>query len=194
MEAHSSKEITQLLHAWSSGDESALKDLVPLVQAELRRLAKHYMARENPGHVLQTTALVNEAYMRLIDWKNVSWKSRAYFFGASAHLMRNIMVDYARRRPHLDGGRQARQVSLDEELLVSQDRSGELVNIDDALKTLEGLDSRKSRVVELRFFGGLSVKEAAEVLKVSPITVKREWRKAKAWLQRELSKQECHEA
>lgn len=194
MEAPSSKEITQLLHAWSSGDESALKDLVPLVQAELRRLAKHYMARENPGHVLQTTALVNEAYMRLIDWKNVSWKSRAYFFGASAHLMRNIMVDYARRRPHLDGGRQARQVSLDEELLVSQDRSGELVNIDDALKTLEGLDSRKSRVVELRFFGGLSVKEAAEVLKVSPITVKREWRKAKAWLQRELSKQECHEA
>jgi len=124
----------------------------------------------------------------------VSWKSRAYFFGASARLMRNIMVDYARRRPHLDGDRQARQVSLDEELVVSRDRSGELVNIDDALKTLEDLDSRKSRVVELRFFGGLSVKETAEVLKVSPITVKREWRKAKAWLQRELSELECHEA
>ena len=194
MNAPSSKDITHLLQAWSSGDESALKDLAPLVQAELRRLAKHYMAREKPGHVLQTTALVNEAYMRLIDWKNVSWKSRAYFFGASARLMRNIMVDYARRRPHLEGGRKVQQVSLDEELVVSQDRSTELVNIDDALKTLEALDSRKSRVVELRFFGGLSVKEAAEVMKVSPITVKREWRKAKAWLQRELSKQECHEA
>ncbi len=194
MEVPSSKDITQLLQAWSTGDESALKDLVPLVQAELRRLAKHYLAKEQPGHVLQTTALVNEVYMRLIDWKNVSWKSRAYFFGASARLMRNIMVDYARQRPHLDGGREARQVSLDEELTVSRDRSAELVQIDDALKTLEDLDSRKSRVVELRFFGGLSVKETAEILKVSPITVKREWRKAKAWLQRELSKQECHEA
>ncbi len=194
MEAPSLKDITQLLQAWSKGDESALKDLVPLVEAELRRLARHYLAKEQPGHVLQTTALVNEVYMRLIDWKNVSWKSRAYFFGASAHLMRNIMVDYARQRPHLDGGRGARQVSLDEELTVSRDRSAELVNIDDALKTLEAFDSRKSRVVELRFFGGLSVKETAEILQVSPITVKREWRKAKAWLQRELSTQECHEA
>lgn len=190
----SSKQITRLLQAWRAGDESALKDLVPLVKTELRRLARRYMANERAGHLLQTTALVNEAYLRLIDWNQVDWQSRTHFFGVSARLMRNILVDYARQRPRVEGGRDAHPVSFDEALVVTRGRSGELVAIDDALKALEELDLRKSRVVELRFFGGLGVKETAEVLKISPMTVKREWRKARAWMQRELSSQECHEA
>ena len=187
----SSKHITQLLQAWNDGSESALEELVPLVRAELRGLAKHYMLNERADHLLQTTALINETYLRLIDWKSVSWQSRAHFFGVSARLMRNVLVDYARRRPHVDGGGEAEPVSLEEALEVSQDRSQELLAIDDALKALEKLDPRKSRIVELRFFGGLSVKETAEVLKVSRITVIREWSRAKAWLHSELSQEKC---
>ncbi len=187
----SSKHITQLLQAWNDGSESALEELVPLVRAELRGLAKHYMLNERADHLLQTTALINETYLRLIDWKSVSWQSRAHFFGVSARLMRNVLVDYARRRPHVGGGGEAEPVSLEEALVVSQDRSQELLAIDDALKALEKLDPRKSRIVELRFFGGLSVKETAEVLKVSRITVIREWSRAKAWLHSELSQEKC---
>ncbi len=189
----SSQEITKLLQAWSGGDQAALEDLVPLVEAELRRLAGHYMANERRGHVLQTTALVNEAYLRLIDWKSVEWQNRAHFFGISARLMRHILVDFARRRPHLEGGREAQHVSFDEALRVTPDQSGDLVAVDDALKTLESFDLRKSQIVELRFFGGLSVKETAEVLKISRRTVIREWNKAKAWLLEELGAEECSE-
>ena len=190
----SSKEVTQLLQAWGAGEESALKDLIPSVQAELRRLAKHYMAKEDPGNLFQTTALVNEAYMRLIDWRKASWKDRAHFFCVSARLMRNILVDNARRSPHVEGGRRAWQVSFDEALVVSRNKSRELVAVDDALKALQALDPRKGEIVELRFFGGLTVEETAEVLKVSRITVIREWNKAKAWLYRELSKKESNGA
>lgn len=189
----SSQEITKLLQAWSGGDQAALEDLVPLVEAELRRLAGHYMANERRGHVLQTTALVNEAYLRLIDWRSVEWQNRAHFFGISARLMRHILVDFARRRPHLEGGREAQHVSFDEALRVTPDQSGDLVAVDDALKTLESFDLRKSQIVELRFFGGLSVKETAEVLKISRRTVIREWNKAKAWLLEELGAEECSE-
>jgi len=189
----SSQEITQLLQAWSGGDQAALEELVPLVRGELHRLARHYMANERRGHVLQTTALVNEAYLRLIDWKNVNWQNRAHFFGISARLMRNILVDFARRRPRLEGGQAALQVSFDDALRVSPDQSGDLVGLDEALKILETFDSRKGRIVELRFFGGLSVKETAEVLKISPRTTIREWGKAKAWLLEELSAKECRE-
>ena len=190
----SSQEVTQLLRAWGAGDEAALEDLVPVVRAELRRLARHYMANERPGHVLQTTALINEAYLRLIEWKNVSWQNRAHFFGISARLMRNVLVDLARRRPHLEGGREARQVSFDEALMVSPQRSVDLVALDNALKTLETFDLRKSQIVELRFFGGLGVKETAEVLKISPRTLIREWNKAKAWLLEELNQEKFSEA
>ena len=190
----SSQEITQLLQAWSGGDQAALEELVPLVRAELHRLARHYMANERRGHVLQTTALVNEAYLRLIDWTNVNWQNRAHFFGISARLMRNILVDFARRRPRLEGGQEAQQVSFDDALTVSPDQSGDLVGLDEALKTLETFDSRKGRIVELRFFGELSVKETSEVLKISPRTTIREWNKAKAWLLEELSAKECREA
>jgi len=189
----SSQEITKLLQAWSGGDQAALEELVPLVEAELRRLAGHYMANERRGHVLQTTALVNEAYLRLIDWKSVEWQNRAHFFGISARLMRHILVDFARRRPHLEGGREAQHVSFDEALRVTPDQSGDLVAVDNALKTLESFDLRKSQIVELRFFGGLSVKETAEVLKISRRTVIREWNKAKAWLLEELGAEECSE-
>jgi len=151
------------------------------------------MANERRGHVLQTTALVNEAYLRLIDWKSVEWQNRAHFFGISARLMRHILVDFARRRPHLEGGREAQHVSFDEALRVTPDQSGDLVAVDDALKTLESFDLRKSQIVELRFFGGLSVKETAEVLKISRRTVIREWNKAKAWLLEELGAEECSE-
>ena len=190
----SSKQITQLLQAWRAGDESALKHLVPLVKTELRRLARGYMANERAGHVLQTTALINEAYLRLIDWNKVDWPSRAHFFGVSARLMRNILADYARQRPRVEGGRDAQPVSFDEALVVTQGKSGELVAIDDALKALEKLDPRRGRIVELRFFGGLGVEDTAEVLKISRITVIREWNRAKAWLHRELTQKESHGA
>src|SRR5262245_41284704 len=182
-------EITGLLRAWRDGDSSALERLVPLVETELHRLAHRYLAQERPGHTLQTTALVNEAYLRLIDWKNVQWQDRAHFVGVAARLMRYILVGYARRQPHRRVGC---QVSLDHALEVSPSRSPDLVAVDDALKTLAAFDTRKSQIVELRFFGGLSVEETAEVLQVAPITVMREWNKAKAWLYDELANKAEH--
>jgi RNA polymerase sigma factor (TIGR02999 family) len=187
MASRSSHNITQLLIAWNNGDQSALEQLAPLVHAELHRLARRYMGNERAGHLLQPTALVNEAYIRLIDWKNVEWKNRAQFFGVSAQLMRRILVDFARRRPRV-ADHTAPHVSFDEALTVSAGRSDDLVAVDDALSSLADIDLRKSRIVELRFFGGLSNEEIAEVLQISTITVIREWNKAKAWLYRELSR------
>ena len=188
MQTASPKEITRLLVAWGEGDESALERLTPLVYEELRRLAHHYMGRERPGHTLQTTALVNEAYVRLIDWKNVHWQNRAHFFGVSAQLMRRILVDFARARGYAKRGGGALAVTLDKAALVSNDKGADIVALDEALVALSELDARQSRVVELRFFGGLSIEETAEVLKVSPGTVRRDWSLARAWLHRELSK------
>lgn len=182
----SSHEVTALLVAWSGGDESALEKLVPLIHAELYRLAKRYMGRQSPDHPLQATALVNEAYIRLIDWKNAKFDNRAHFFGVSAQLMRRILVDFARKRPHNKEG-MVRHVPLDEALVVGEGLTADIVALDDALNELGKLDERKCRIVELRFFGGLSVEETAEVLKISGVTVMREWNKAKAWLYRELS-------
>jgi len=186
MTAHSSQGITQLLLAWSDGDQAALDKLTPLIYAELHRLARGYMFGERPGHTLQTTALINEAYLRLIDWKNVRWQSRAHFFGVAAQVMRRILVDFARSRHYIkrDGGTQ--QVSLDEALAIHEDRSAEIIALDDALNSLAEIDPRKSQVVELKFFGGLSAEEIAEALKVSQRTVEREWSLARAWLYREL--------
>jgi RNA polymerase sigma-70 factor, ECF subfamily len=186
MATPSSQEITQLLLAWSDGDQAALEKLTPLVYAELRRLAKGYMFGERTGHTLQTTALINEAYMRLIDWKNVRWQGRAHFFGVAAQVMRRILVDFARARHYAKRGGAAQQVSLDEAVTIHEDRSAELIALDEALKSLAEIDPRKSQVVELRFFGGLSAKETAEALKVSQRTVEREWNSARAWLYREL--------
>jgi RNA polymerase sigma factor (TIGR02999 family) len=186
MTTPSSQEITQLLLAWSEGDQAALEKLTPLVYAELRRLAKGYMIGERPGHTLQTTALINEAYMRLIDWKNVRWQGRAHFFGVAAQVMRRILVDFARARHYAKRGGAARQVSLDEAATIYEDRCAEFIALDEALKSLAEIDPRKSQVVELRFFGGLSAKETAEALRVSLRTVEREWNSARAWLYREL--------
>lgn len=180
-------ELTQLLEAWSDGEEAALEKLAPLVHAELYRLARRYMSRERPDHLLQTSALINEAYVRLIDWKAVRWQNRAHFFGVAAQMMRRILVDFARRRPRVDKEQEAVQLSLDEAMTVTSERDPDLLALDDALKSLATIDERKSRIVELRFFGGLSVDETAEVMKTSSITVIREWNKAKAWLYRELS-------
>jgi RNA polymerase sigma factor (TIGR02999 family) len=185
-----SQEITQLLLAWNEGDEKALDRLVPLVHEELHRLAHRYMAGERVGHPLQTTALVNEAYLRLIDSSRVRWQNRAHFFAVSAQLMRRILVDFARARKKLKRGGDVIQVSLDEATVISQEPSADLVALDEALQMLASFDERKSKVVELRFFGGLSVDETAEVLKVSPITVMRDWNLAKVWLLRELAKPE----
>ena len=186
-------EVTLLLHAWSEGDEQALGKLIPLVHKELHRLARHYMAGESPCHTLQATALVNEAYLRLVDVKRVRWQSRAHFFGVSAQLMRRILVDLARSRHSLKRGGDANTLSLEEGLVISPERSSDMVALDDALKLLASIDPRRSWVVELRFFGGLSVEETAEVLKVSPETVMHDWKLAKAWLLRELSI-EAHDA
>ena len=167
----------------------ALEKLTPLVYQELRRLAKRYMARENAGHILQPTALVNEAYLRLIEQKQVRWQNRAHFFGISAQLMRRILVDMARASRQTKRGGAARQAPFDEALVISDAPGEDLVALDEALQTLAAMDARKSRVVELRFFGGLSVEETAEVLHISPETVMREWKLAKVWLHRELSKE-----
>ena len=177
---------TRLLAAWSDGDEAALEQLVPIIQAELRRLAKHYLKRERPGHTLQTSALVNEAYVRLINWKTARFESRAHFFGVSAQLMRRILVDFARHRPRVQGD-SVRHVSLEEALSVAAEPGADLVALDEALVQLAQLDPRKARIIELRFFGGMSVDETAEFLGISPATALREWQKAKAWLYRELS-------
>ena len=186
MQTHSPKEITQLLVAWSDGDEAALEQLSPLVYEELHRLAHRYMRGERPGHTLQTTALVNEAYLRLIDWKNVRWQNRAHFFGVSAQLMRRILVDFARARDYQKRGGALRAVTLNDEVGVTNEKAIDLVALDEALLSLAKLDPRQSKVVELRFFGGLTNEEAAEVLKVSVGTVRRDWSLARAWLHREL--------
>jgi len=181
-------EVSQLLRAWSSGDEAALQRLIPLVYEELHRIARRYMGREREGHTLQTSALVNEAYLRLVDWKNVEWQNRAHFFAVSAQMMRRILVDFARDRRYLKKGGGALQVSLAEAAGMTSQRGTDLVALDDALNSLAVMDKRKSEVVELRFFGGLSVEETAEVLKVSAETVMRDWKLAKVWLLRELEK------
>ena len=187
MAAPGEHDVTRLLLAWSEGDEDALGKLAPLVEAELRRLARHYLRGERPGHTLQPTALVNEAYLRLLDWRKQSWQSRAHFMGIAANLMRRILVDHARRYGFQKRGGNAVRVSVDAERLGSVEREPDLVALDEALTRLAELDPRKSQVVELRFFGGLSVEEAAEFLKISPRTVKREWSLAQAWLHCELT-------
>jgi len=180
-------EVTQLLVTWGNGDEAARDQLMPLVYDELHRLAHQYMNRERPGHTLQTSALVNEAFVRLVGQRDVHWQNRAHFFGIAAQMMRRILVDYARNRHYAKRGGSARQVSLNEALIVSEERSAEVVALDDALKSLAIMDQRKSQIVELRFFGGLSIEETAEVLAVSPGTVMRDWTLAKAWLRREMT-------
>ena len=182
------KGVTQLLIAWSNGEEDALEKLVPLIYDELRRIARRYMKREPAGHTLQTTALVNEAYLRLIEQKGMKWQNRAHFFAISAQLMRRILVSMARARHANKRGGEARQVSLDEALVISEERAAELVALDEAMNELAALDPRRSRVVELRYFGGLSVEETAEVLNISPETVMRDWKRAKSWLYAELNR------
>src|SRR6202790_806483 len=186
--APSTQQITKLLQAWGQGQDAALDELLPLVHQELRRLARRYMFGEHPGHTLQTTALVNEAYLRLVNSRQVNWQNRAHFFAISAQLMRRILVDYARARGYQKRGGGVPKVPLDEALMGPQEKGHDLVALDDALKVLASVDPRKSKVVELRFFGGLSVEETAEVLKVSPDTVLRDWRLAEAWLAREMGK------
>ncbi len=181
-------EVTQLLLAWSQGDEAALNKLIPLVYEELHRLAHCYMTRESTHHILQTTALVHETYLRLVDQRRVRWQNRAHFFGVSAKLMRRILVDFARSRRYQKRGGDTRAVSLGEALDLPQEREADLVALDDTLRALATLDERKAQVVELRFFGGLTVGETAEVLNVSPETVMRDWTAARAWLWRELGK------
>ena len=180
------QEVTELLQKWSAGDERALDELTPVIYAELHKIARRYMNRERDGHTLQTTALVNEAYMRLIDWKSAKFENRAHFFGVSAQLMRRILVDFARKRPKAGDGL-AQHVSIEEAFTVTAERDADLVAVDEALTELAKFDERKAQIVEMKFFGGLSVEEMAEVLKIAPITVMREWQKAKAWLYLELN-------
>jgi len=186
--APSSLQVTELLVAWGRGDQSALERLIPLVHQELRRVARRLMGGERRGHTLQTTALVNEAYLRLVDLSQVRWQDRTHFLAMSARLMRRILVEHARSRQSLKRGGGAEKVSLDEAPDVAQERAVDLVALDDALHVLEAVDARKSQVVEMRFFGGLSVEETAEALQVSLDTVKRDWRLAKVWLLRELDR------
>ena len=181
-------EVTELLMAWGKGDDEALEQLTPMVDVELRRIAEAYLRREKSDHILQTTALVNEAWIRLIDWRKSTWQSRAHFFGVAASLMRKILVGEARRRRRLKRGGKDFKVSLSEVDLIPNGKQPDLIALDDALDALAEFDARKSRIVELRFFGGLSVAETAEVLKSSERTVAREWELAKSWLYRQLSK------
>lgn len=182
------EDVSQLLRAWSNGDAHALEALTPIVYAELHRLARRYMKRERPDHSLQTTALIHEAYIRLVDYRRMQWQNRAHFFAVSAQVMRRILVDHARRQ-NLKRGRGIRHLSLDDALAVGEEHPPDLVALDDALKTLEELAPRKAKVVELKFFGGLSIEETAAVLEISPITVRRDWTTAKVWLFRELTGQ-----
>ena len=182
----SSRDVTGLLRAWGNGDRGALERLTPIVYEELRRLARRYLRGERAGHSLQATALVNEAYVRLVDYKRMQWQNRAHFFAVSAQLMRRILVEHARRR-NLKRGGAVQHVSLEDAAEVGQGRPTDLVALDDAMNALGRFDARKVQVVEMRFFGGLSVEETAEVLKVSPVTVMRDWNTAKAWLHRELT-------
>src|SRR5213078_437313 len=179
-------KVTQLLQQWSHGDDSALAELTPLVYEELRRLAHHYMEGQRPNHTLQTTALVNEAYLRLADQTNPNWQSHAHFFAVAARAMRQILVSYARSNRAQKRGGGAARIELDEAAILSPEQSKEIVDLHEALERLGTLDSRKARVVELKYFGGLNYDEMAEVLKISPMTVRRDWRFAKAWLYTEL--------
>jgi len=194
MSAASSQEITALLAAWGSGDQTALDQLMPLVYDELRRIAHRYLGRERVGHTLQSADLINEAYLKLLGERQMDWQNRAHFFAVAAQAMRQILVDYARTRNRDRRGGGAQRVSLEDALAVADEQSAELVALDDALNGLAVFDKRKSKVAELRFFGGLSVEETAEVLHVAPITVMREWRLAKAWLYRELNREVSDEA
>ena len=190
----SKHEITQLLVAWNKGDQAALEALSPLINQELHRLANRFMAGERQGHLLQPTALVNEAWLRLIDWQNVEWQNRAHFFGLAAQIMRHILVDFARTRSRAKRGGDEIHVSLSEAANVPSGRSAELVALDDALQELEKLAPRQARVVELRFFAGLSDEESAEALNVSVGTIRRDWSLAEAWLFRELKRKEQSDA
>jgi RNA polymerase sigma-70 factor, ECF subfamily len=183
----SPQQVTQLLVAWGDGDQCARDELMPLVYDELRRMAHKCMNRERAGHTLQTSALLNEAYIRLVDQKNINWQGRSHFFGIAARLMRQILVDYARARQYAKRGGDAPRVQLDEAMAVSEERAAEVVALDEALKSLAAIDPRQSEIVELRFFGGLSIEETAEVLRVSPGTVMRDWTLAKAWLRRAIT-------
>ncbi len=187
-------EVTQLLIDWSNGSQDAVEHLFPLVYEELRRLAHRYMRRERPGHTLQTTAVVHEAYLRLIDQNHVQWQNRAHFFAIAAQMMRRILITHAQSHAYAKRGGGALKVSLDEAAVLSPARAGELIALDEALKSLAVIDVRRSQVVELRFFGGLSNEEIAEVLKISPNTVTRDWNVAKAWLYREMSKEQDDES
>lgn len=189
MPGPSTHEVTALLQAWSAGDEAALEKLAPLVYEELRRTAHRYMAREQTGHTLQTTALVNEVYLRLVKVSEVNWQNRVHFFAVCARMMRRILTDFARSRRYLKRGGKAAHVPFDEALFAGHQEPADIVALDDALKALAGFDERKSQVVELRFFGGLSVEETAEVLRVSAETVLRDWNLSKAWLLHELSRE-----
>jgi len=183
----SAHEVTQLLRAWSEGDHEALDKLTPLVYEELHRAAHRYMAQERPGHTLQTTALVNEVYLRLVDIREVTWQDRAHFFAVCARLMRRVLTDFARSRGYLKRGGDSPHVALDQALLVNLEPPADLIALDDGLNALAAFDPRKSEVVELRFFGGLSVDETAEVLEVSPKTVDRDWKLARLWLLEEMN-------
>ncbi len=187
MQTSASNEITRLLADWSNGDQSALEQLTPLVYRELHKLAHIYLSKERPGHTLQTTALIHEAYLRLIDQNIEEWQSRAHFYGVAAHLMRQILVEHARSRSAGKRGGNAVRLSLDEALDYSRDQAAELIALDDALTALSRIDERKCRVIELRHFGGLSVEETAQALGISVPTVVRDQRMAQAWLHRELS-------
>jgi RNA polymerase sigma factor (TIGR02999 family) len=189
MSTPDSKQVTKLLEAWSGGEERAFDELLPLVYDELHRMAKRYMSSQPSGHTLQTTALIHEAYLKLADRKGRHWQDRAHFFAVAARAMRHILVDHARSRRTEKRGGATQIISLEETALVSDERAAEVVALDDALKRLSALEARKGRVVELRYFGGLSVEETAEALNVSPETVMRDWRFAKTWLLRELSNQ-----
>lgn len=183
-------EITELLKSWSNGDRTALDQLIPLVYADLKDIAHRRLLREQQGHTLQTTALVNEVYLKLVKEREMQWQNRAHFFAVAAQLIRNILVDYARTKNYAKRGGGAVHVPLDEALILTDERLSDVVALDDALQALAAFDARKSKVAELRFFAGLSVEETAEVLKISPETVTRDWRVAKAWLRNELSKEE----
>lgn len=187
MDPSSGNDVTELLVAWSNGNQAARDQLMGVVYDELHRLARRYMRRESPGNTLQTSALVNEAFLRLVDQRNVHWQNRAHFFGIAAQMMRRILVDHARSRTSAKRGGGAQKLSLDETLVVSEERSAEVVAVHEALEELTKFDARKGQIVELRFFGGLSIDETADVLGVSPGTVMHDWTLAKAWLRREIS-------
>lgn len=188
MSAPSAQEVTGLLQAWSAGDEEALRKLVPLVHQDLHKAAKRLMAGERPSHTLQTTALINEAYLRLVDIRRINWQNRVHFLAICAQVMRRVLTDYARSRHYQKRGGGAPQISLDETALISSRPDPDLAALDDALKALFVFDERKSRIVELRFFGGLTVEETAEALNISPETVMRDWKLAKVWLLREVKR------